>query len=405
MKNKSWFFNSLVGLLALIGILAFISCRHSATNADSVSDSNTETIGRGEVTSSIQAYGTVMSEKDILLLSPERCIIKKVLQTPGNKVAKGDLLMELDEESVMSEIDRMENQLEQRRNALEKMQLNTESTRLDMKQNEEAKQIRVDRLKETLADQEKLVQEGKLPASRLERTREEIARAENDLENVSQKYAIRIAQQEADENTLQIQVRSQEENLREKKALLGKLNLKAPVPGVILDIQGDEGAQVDEGRMLVRMSDLSSFKVVGMIEGKYSFLVQTGNRAVVTVDGEQLEGQIGRIVPIMDQRIQFDVHLADNSNPKLIPDQNLPIEIFSSEQNNVLRMKKQAGYEQAGRTLVYRIEGKEGSKTEVVFGTVGGEWCEIVSGLNEGDRILVGGADPKTGPQTIVVKN
>ncbi len=405
MENKSWFFYLTVGLLALIGIVFFVRCHHSVKNENAVSGYNTETIGRGQVKASIQAYGTVMSEKDILLLSPERCIIKSVLQTPGNKVDKGDLLMELDEESVMSEIDRMENQLEQRRNALEKMQLNTESTRLDMRQNEEAKKMRVDRLKEMLLDQEKSLQEGKISADRLERTREEIARAENDLENVSLKYALRIAQQEADENTLQIQVRSQEENVKEKRALLGKLNLKAPVPGVILDIQGDEGAQVDEGRMLVRMSDLSSFKVVGMIESKYAFLVQTGNRAVVSVGGEQLEGQVGRIIPIMDQRIQFDVHLTDSSNPKLIPDQNLPIEIFSSEQSNVLRMKKQAGYEQAGRTLVYRIEGKEALKTEVVFGTVGGEWCEIVSGLSEGDRILADGADPKTGPQTIVLKN
>jgi len=50
------------------------------------------------------------------------------------------------------------------------------------------------------------------------------------------------------------------------------------------------------------------------------------------------------------------------------------------------------------------VQDKKAIKTEVVFGTVGSDWCEIVSGVKEGDVILTNGPDPLSGADIIDLK-
>lgn len=404
MGNKIRIVTLISATIVSTGIIAILLNGCNSNSSSKSPTYQTETIGRGEVRSSIKAYGTVESEKDRLILCPQRSIIKKVYKTPGNKVSKGELILELDGESVQKEIERMTSQLEVRTNAVEKIRLNAESTQVDLRHNEEVKKNRIEKLKTMLADQEDLVKAGTISESRLERTRQEIDLAEKDLQKLIDKNTLRIAQLEADVNGQRLQLETQKANLKDKKALLNKLKITAPLPGVILEIGGENGSTVESGRMLVHMSDLSSFKLVGMIDSKYSFAIKTGNKVLVHTNGEDLNGEIGKIIPIMDERLQFDVHLKEKSDPKLIPDQNLALDIITSDQNNVLRLKKQPGFENSTRQTLYLVKGKKAIKTEVVFGTVGSDWCEIVSGLKEGDIILTDGPDPISGADIINIK-
>ena len=401
MENKTRFIIIALAVVILAGIGTIFLLRSATNSSADLPSYQTETIGRGEVFSSVKAFGTVESEKDLLILCPERSIIKKVYKTPGNKVAKGDLVLELDGESVQEDIASMAAQLEMRTNAVEKIRLNLESTQIDLKHNEEVKKNRIDKLKTMLADQENLLKAGTISENRVERTRQEIDLGEKDLQKLMDKNTLRIAQMEADVNGQLLQLETQKSNLAEKKALLSKLRIAAPVPGVILEVGGENGSRVESGRMLVRMADLSSFKLVGMIDSKYSFLIKTGNKVLVHTDSGDLNGQIGKIIPIMDERIQFDVHLKEKSDARLIPDQNLALDIVTSDQQNVLRLKKQPGFENSTRQTLYVVQGNKAVKTEVVFGTVGSEWCEIVSGLSEGDIVLTNGPDPLTSPEVI----
>ncbi|WP_147384029.1 efflux RND transporter periplasmic adaptor subunit [Maribellus luteus] len=401
MENKTRFIIIALVVVILAGISAIFLLRPATNSTADRPSYQTETISRGKVFSSVKAFGTVESEKDLLILCPERSIIKKEYKTPGNKVAKGDLILELDGESVQEDIARMAAQLEMRTNAVEKIRLNLESTQIDLKHNEEVKKNRIEKLKTMLADQENLLQAGTISENRVERTRQEIDLGEKDLQKLMDKNTLRIAQMEADVNGQLLQLETQKSNLAEKKALLSKLRIAAPVPGVILEVGGENGSRVESGRMLVRMADLSSFKLVGMIDSQYSFLIKTGNKVLVHTDGGDLNGQIGKIIPIMDERIQFDVHLKEKSDPKLIPNQNLALDIITSDQENVLRVKKQPGFENSTRQTLYVVQGNKAVKTEVVFGTVGSDWCEIVSGLNEGDIVLTNGPDPLTSPEVI----
>lgn len=397
-------------LLAASGILIFLAIilltKDSTTSAETNQKFIVETVDRGEVISSVKASGIIESDDEIIVRSPERSIISKVYKNAGAKVEKGELLIELDKKSVQSEIDRMKNQLELKQNALDKLQLNAQSTRLSLDRTEEAKRLRITKLKSTLEQQEKMLSEGNISETRVDRTRQEVEMAETDLQTQIEKNAIRIQQMDADERGLLLQIHNQEKNLEEKQQLLGKLKVKAPADGVILAINSNEGQRVESDAMLLRMSDLSSYKVVGWVNERDASRVQTGDDVSVYVGEETLQGVVGEITPMVeDEMVHFDVHLKDKKHSGLEINKSVSLEVTGVQHNDVLRVKKHPEFENASHLYLYVLDNRNALKKEVIFGTIGNNYCEIVTGLNEGDEVLVGHIDAENGPDKFRVKN
>lgn len=407
MGHKTRLILIILGLALVIGFAAsqfLLKDKNSKTNS-LTGKLTEETVSRGDVVLTVETSGVVESDNDILLRSPERSIVKEVLVNAGSKVKKGDLLITLEEKGIRQELDRMSNQLEVKQNTLEKYQLNQENIRLSMTQSEEMKRKRIETLKTSLTQLEEALKTGSVDASRAERTRNEIEIAEADLQNLVEKNEIRLKQLETDRNSLQLQISSQEQELAQKRRLLNDLQITSPTEGVIQEVSVQNGERVDSEQLLVKMSDFSSFKVVGWANVLLSDLIKTGDSANVTIDGKTLKGTVGEISQMYtDEMIRFDVYLDHKQDPALEVNKSVAVEVISSKRENVVRIKRQDSIQNTKQQTVYVVHGKEGVKTNVILGVVGNEWCEVVSGLNEGDVIVTSDLNQADDPQTIDVR-
>ena len=292
-------------------------------------------------------------------------------------------------EPVLDEIEKLKDQLEVKRNNLEKNQLTAQSTKLDLDYNEEVKRLKVISLKAQLSDQEQLLEVGGISPARVEETKQEITLAEKDLAMLIDKNSIRLKQLRAEDRGLFLQIRMDEKALEEKQILLSKMSVRAPSAGIILNISGSVGEKVSADKTLVTMSDLSSFKLIGSVDEQFAGQIKTGSLVYVTVENEKLKGLIGNITPIVEnKKVQFNVHLEESSHPKLIANQNVQIQIFNNKKENALRIKTLPGFETGKTHKVFVIEGDKAVKKEVVLGIVGDDYCEILSGLKEGDIVI-----------------
>ena len=353
----------------------------------------TEVVDRGTVLLSIDATGVVDSENEVLILSPGPGIIQNIFAEAGSRVQKGDLILQLNTEDVKGDIERLKDELEVRRNNLERTYLNAQSTRLDLEYNEEVKKLRIISLKSQLADQEKLLEVGGISPARIDQTRQEIVLAEKDLKTLVEKNSLRLKQLVAEEKGLLLQIRMQEKELEEKEQLLQKMSIRAPSSGIILFVSGRAGEKVGTDNLLVRMSDLTSFKITGSVDEQHASQVKTGNRVLVRIDEEeQLEGTVGNVTPIVENnKVQFNVHLKESSHPKLIANQQVEIQIISNLKEDALRLKIIPEIEKGNRHSLFVIEGTRAVKKEFTLGIIGNNYCEILSGLQEGDVVVVEG--------------
>jgi len=355
-------------------------------------DFKTETVERGRIISGVKATGVVVSENEVLILSPASSLINRIFKEPGSWIEKGEVILQLDVEKTRTEIEKISDQLEMKRNSLEKTRLNAQSTRLDLDYNEEVKKLRITSLKSTLADQQQLLEVGGISPARIEQTKQEITLAEKDMKTLSEKNSIKLKQLIAEEKGLLLQIKMQEKTLIENQELLLNLNIKAPSSGIILTISGSKGQRAEKDKMLVKMSDLTSFKIIGSIDEQLAKQIQTGNQVFANIGNERLEGRVGIITPMVEnKKMQFNVHLKEKSHPKLIANQNIGIQIISNQKDSVLRIKKHPMFEKGQRHFVFIVKNDVAVKKEIVLGISGNDSCEIISGLNEGAEVIVEG--------------
>lgn len=348
-------------------------------------------VDRGLVYVSVDASGIVEPENEVLILSPVSSIIKEIKKEPGSRVQKGDIMIELDDEVTRAEIEQITDQLEVKTNSLERSRLEGQMTRIDLDYNLEVKKLRIASIKAQLADEEQLLSVGGISSAKIDETKQNLVLAEKDLAMAQKKNAIRLSQLKTEETGLNLQIEIQKKQLSDKIALLDQLKIKAPSDGIILAIAGKKGEKVGNDKMLVTLSDLTTFKIKGQIDAKSSEYVKTGNPVIVITEKEKFNGTVGNVTPgVAENKIQFNVHLEENINQQLIPNQTVSLKVLKSMRENVLRIKSSNKIKANTEQTVYVIDnlGNKVSRT-VNFGIKGVDFQEVISGLNEGERVIL----------------
>jgi HlyD family secretion protein len=372
-------------LFRIIGIPSFLTSDYK--------NYQTSVVDRGQVFIPIEATGVVEPENEVILLSPTNSIIRKIYKEPGSRVKQGEVIIELDDKPTRDEIEQISDQLEVKSNSLERSRLEGQMARIDLDYNVEVKKLRITSIKSQLTDEEQLLNVGGISSAKLDETKQNLVLAEKDLDVVLKKNAIRLKQMKTEENGLNLQIEIQQKQLADKIEMLGKLNIKAPSAGIILSISGKEGEKVGNDKMLITISDLSTFKIKGLIDEKFSEYVKTGNTVFALAENEKLVGSIGNVTPtVAENKIQFNVHLERSNNPKLIPNQTIPLQVLKSIRNEVLRIRANNNFKANAEQTVYVLDSGNLIPRTVIFGLKGADYQEVISGLNEGEKVILSDA-------------
>jgi len=392
MKNKKPLFYSIV--LPLVGILSitviYFGIRSFFSSKRIPGEFKTAIVDRGPVVLSEDAKGIVVPGNEVVLLSPANSVIISIVKPAGSRIKAGEIILKLDPKIIQDNIESLEDQLEIKKNNLLQNKLNARSTTIDLDYNVEVKKLRIVSLKSELADQEQLLVVGGISPAQYEKTKQELNLAEKELKMVLDKNSIRTQQLAAEEEGLKLQIEVQEKELEERRAVLTRMNVKAPSDGIVLSVEGNEGEKVNTDQLLVRMSDLTSYKINGAVDENRANIVKTGGMVYAIIGDEKLEGRIGTVRPLVENNtIRFDVFLEQSNHPKLIPNMNIELQVIVSQRDSVLRMKKELIAGRGNKHDVFVVQNGKAIRKKITTGLVGLEFVEIISGLQEGDQLIV----------------
>jgi HlyD family secretion protein len=263
-------------------------------------------------------------------------------------------------------------------------------TRIDLDYNMEVKKLRIASIKAQLADEEQLLSVGGISSAKIDETKQNLVLAEKDLSMAQKKNTIRLSQLKTEETGLNLQIEIQKKQLADKIAMLDRLKIKAPSDGIVLTIAGKKGERVGNDKMLITLSDLTTFKIKGQIEEKYSEFVKTGNPVIVVAEKERLKGTVGNVTPtVAENKIQFNVHLEESSNPHLIPNQTVKLQVLKSMREKVLRIRSGNSFKANSEQTVYVLDSGNVVPRTVTFGIKGVDYQEVISGLEEGEKVIM----------------
>lgn len=374
-------------IMTAIVIVVFIPFKGGSSQDQNI---QVTTVEIGKVVRSFLGEGIVEPQSEVLILSPASSIIKEILKEVGSHVNASEPIIILDPSPVQSQIENIQDQLEMKQNSLRKNRLNARSTKVDLDYNVQVKNLRIASLKSELADQEQLLEVGGISPAKFEKTRQELELAQQDLVMLKEKNSIKLEQLEADEEGLRLQIDMQEKQLAVKEEALSKMIIRAPSAGIILSIRGKVGEKVDNDRLLIEMSDLTNFKIQGKVDDDFSEQLKTGTRVYVALDNEKLGGVVGTVNPVIrDRKIEFDVNLQESNHYKLRPNLNVSLEIVIEERDSVLRIHNGPIIGRGTDHKVFVLQNGSAREREITTGMRTEEYVEVLTGLTEGERVLL----------------
>lgn len=178
----------------------------------------------------------------------------------------------------------------------------------------------------------------------------------------------------------------------------GTVTVTAPISGVVTDREATMGQAVERTTEICEIENLQSIWVTANVPEKEIAKATKGATAQVSVKafpGRIFNGVVQVVGSKLDSKTRtMPVHiLVDNRDGALRRDMFATVALGVGHSSSVLAIKRSSVIADGDKNLVYIA--KEGGKFEeklVELGRVKGEYVEVVSGLEQGMKVVIKGA-------------
>jgi HlyD family secretion protein len=205
--------------------------------------------------------------------------------------------------------------------------------------------------------------------------------------------------------------------LEDAQAKLDDATLVAPFDGLVTDVYVSIGEQASGAA--VELVHTDSMQVVLDVDEVDIGRIAKGQHTIVSLQawpGVEFSGQVASIAPqatnqvgIVSYQVRVDVDWRAPSavdgaaaSVPLLTGMTADADLITAEREDVLLVPNRAivADRQAGTYYVYRLNGEEREKVEITIGLRDNAYTEVVSGLQEGDRLVIAAiAEPTPEPQ------
>jgi HlyD family secretion protein len=382
-----------LGIVLLIAIGVFAATR----GGTKIDPSKLAKVEKGDLAKSVVATGKVTPITKVEVKSKASGIVKKLLVDYGDRVKKGQLLAQLDKIEI-------EAQVEQSKAALEAAQANLKSSQADFERAKvDAEGPDVPLLKRAYDRAENMAKDGVVSTSALEDAQKNYEMSLN-KQNVSKAQVTvlkaKIAQSQAN-------VAQDQANLKQLEEQLSYTDIISPIDGIVLsrDVQmGDAVSSIlvlgSSATLVMTLGDTSEVYVKGKVDESDIGKVYLGQRARIKVESfkdKTFDGKVTKISPMgveKDNVTTFEVRVSiQNPGGELKAEMTANAEIILDEHKNVLQIPEGAILYDKDKKASVEIpdpKGKEGkNKVAVNIGISNGAKTEVLSGLKEGDQVVL----------------
>ena len=351
----------------------------------------TSQVDRGTIDVSITATGKVVPAFEEVIISPISAQILEVYAHSGDTVDVGTPLLRLDLQSAQTDYSKALDEQEIRRQQMVQLSTNTETQLSDRRMQLEVEEMKIGQLEAQLRNEQYLDSLGSGTKDRVHQAEITLRTAQMQLKQLRQQYENEVRVRKADLRMKQLQDGIADKSLEETRRTLDGANIRSPRKATLTYICSEIGSIVGSGSKVAVISDLTHFKVDCSIADTYSDRVLAGGRVLVKIGKERLFGTINTVTPLsQDGVITFTVLMDNPSHPKLRSGLKAEVFVITSIKEDILRIRNGSYYTGAGHytLFIYKDEHTLVPRT-VHLGDCNYDYVEVISGLEEGDSVVV----------------
>ncbi len=210
----------------------------------------------------------------------------------------------------------------------------------------------------------------------------------------------RLDEAEAREKSAQAQ-------LAETRYQLDRTQITAPFSGIILEVTTIPGAFIQAGTPVVRMLDTGAFEVEASVPASYIEFLEPGDKVAATTEtGTAIDLSLRAIIPVENPstRTRTAIFTAENGSGKALVavGQSITVNVPIGEAREMLSVPKDALVQARGGWTVFVAAENKAEPRNVTIGVPLGDRYEVLSGLAEGDLVVVRGNERLRPGQDII---
>ena len=393
-KKKRIYWVVGVILLVLVGAGVLIAAKTGGTKID---QSKLAKVEKGDLAKSVVATGKIQPITQVEIKSKASGIVKKLYVEYGDRVKQGQILADLDKAEIEAQV------RSQKANA-EASEANLISTKADYERAKvDAEGPDIPMLKRAYERAQNMAKEGVVSQQNLDDAQKNYELALN-KQNVARAQLgvlkAKISQAEA-------QVQSSHAQLKQLEEQLGYTTIYSPMDGIVLSRDVEVGDAVSSilvlgssATLVMTIGDTSEVYVKGKVDESDIGKVYLGQPARIKVESfkdKTFTGKVTKISPMgveKDNVTTFEVRVSiNNPGGELKAVMTANAEIILEEHKGVLMIPEGAViYDKDKKASVEQPDSsaKDGKKKVAVnLGISNGAKAEVLSGLKEGDQVVL----------------
>jgi HlyD family secretion protein len=367
----------------------------------------------GPLVSSTEASGTVILPTQVSIVSMEEGYANKIYVNEGDTVTGSTILAVLDVPDLEETRDDLKNDLETQSMVLEEIKLNQEYT---IKELEISLSRLFDEIMEAGLDLEAEKELQELKSSRVS----EYEFAEETLVSLKEQKEDLLFNIEKQKKTSELSIKKQialinqiQVNLNRVEQDIADAQITSPISGDILSLNEDltvPGSLIKQNSALFTVANMEDIYIDLEVYEQYSSYLEIGGDMELVMSTAIVEAeitQIGRVASLSSDGLAatISVRAKPIGTTDLTPGASAVAEIPLGTKENALLLPRGSYLTTGGQKYVYKIDGSNAYKTEIVFGEIQGSLVEVLSGLEAGDQIIISSYQNFIDQDMIEVKN
>ena len=353
-------------------------------------DLNISTVDKGVIEVSVSASGKVIPAFEEIINSPINSRIVEVYKRGGDSVDVGTPILKLDLQSAETEYNKQLDEEQMKSLQLEQQRVTNHNKLSEMEMNLKVARMELDRKAVELRNERYLDSLGAGTTDKVRQVELDYNVSILKLKEDEQKYKNEQALAEADLKVKELELNIFRKSLAETRRTLEDAQIRSPRKAILTYVNNEIGSQIGQGAKVAIVSDLSHFKIEGEIADTYGDRIAAGSKAVIKIGSEKLDGTVSDVTPLSKNGvISFTVQLEEDNHKRLRSGLKTDVYVMNAVKDDVLRIANSSYYVGKGEYELFVVNGNQLLKRKVQLGDSNFEYVEVVSGLQEGDQVIV----------------
>ena len=384
---------ALVGLTAIAGITYGLTKLKPAAPTLDKSTAVIDVVKRGEMKREVRGSGTLVPQVTRWVPAPAEGRVENILVQAGVEVGPGTVLVELSNPQMEQQATDADLQVKTAEADQENLKVRLESDSMTQQAAIATINAEYSQAKIQLDADETLNKQGLVADIVVKVSRVRVQDLANRVRVEQQRLAVSARSTKAQMNAQSSRVSQLRALAKLRREQVDALKVRAGTGGVLQVVSVQVGQQVTPGLNIARVADPASLKAELRVAETQIKDVRIGQPVAVDTRNGIIQGQVARIDPAAREgTFTIDAtligELPASARPDLSVDGTIELERLPADTLHMGRPAFGQGQTTIGIFLL-TPDGTEAVRTQVKLGRTSVSDVEIVSGLNEGDRVIL----------------